>query len=120
MRMYDLIAKKKKGAELTTEEIRYMIAGFSDGSVPDYQMAAMTMAICFRGMSKRETVDLTLAMRDSGDVIDLSRIAGIKVDKHRRRRRQDVAGAHADCGCTRRAGCKNVRQGTRAYGRHHR
>ncbi len=82
MRMYDLIAKKKKGAELTTEEIRYMIAGFSDGSVPDYQMAAMTMAICFRGMSKRETVDLTLAMRDSGDVIDLSRIAGIKVDKH--------------------------------------
>lgn len=82
MRMYDLIAKKKKGEELTTEEIRYMIAGFSDGSVPDYQMSAMTMAICFRGMSKRETVDLTLAMRDSGDVIDLSGIAGIKVDKH--------------------------------------
>lgn len=82
MRMYDLIAKKKKGEELTTEEIRYMIEGFSDGSVPDYQMSAMTMAICFRGMSKRETVDLTLAMRDSGDVIDLSGIAGIKVDKH--------------------------------------
>lgn len=82
MRMYDLIAKKKKGEELTTEEIRYMIAGFSDGSIPDYQMSAMTMAICFRGMSKRETVDLTLAMRDSGDVIDLSRIAGTKVDKH--------------------------------------
>ena len=82
MRMYDLILKKKKGEELSTEEIRYMIAGFTDGSIPDYQMSAMTMAICFRGMSKRETVDLTLAMRDSGDVIDLSGIHGVKVDKH--------------------------------------
>ena len=82
MRMYDLIAKKKSGAELTTEEIRYMIEGFTDGSIPDYQMSAMTMAICFQGMSKRETVDLTLAMRDSGDVLDLSGISGIKVDKH--------------------------------------
>lgn len=82
MRMYDLIAKKKKGGELSTEEIRYMISGFTDGSIPDYQMSAMTMAICFQGMSKRETVDLTLAMRDSGDVMDLSAIQGIKVDKH--------------------------------------
>lgn len=82
MRMYDLIAKKKKGEELTTEEIRYMIEGFTDGSIPDYQMSAMTMAICFRGMSKRETVDLTLAMRDSGEVLDLSGIKGVKVDKH--------------------------------------
>lgn len=82
MRMYDLIAKKKKGEELTTEEIRYMIEGFTDGSIPDYQMSAMTMAICFQGMSKRETVDLTLAMRDSGEVLDLSGIKGVKVDKH--------------------------------------
>ncbi len=82
MRMYDLIAKKKKGEELTTEEIRYMIGGFTDGSIPDYQMSAMTMAICFQGMSKRETVDLTLAMRDSGEVLDLSGIKGVKVDKH--------------------------------------
>ncbi len=82
MRMYDLIEKKKKGEELTTEEIRYMIAGFTDGSIPDYQMSAMTMAICFQGMSKRETVDLTLAMRDSGEVLDLSGINGVKVDKH--------------------------------------
>lgn len=82
MRMYDLIAKKKKGGELSTEEIRYMISGFTDGSIPDYQMSAMTMAICFQGMNKRETVDLTLAMRDSGDVMDLSAIQGIKVDKH--------------------------------------
>lgn len=82
MRMYDLIVKKKMGEELTTEEIRYMIEGFTEGIIPDYQMSAMTMAICFRGMTKRETVDLTLAMRDSGDVLDLSGIQGIKVDKH--------------------------------------
>lgn len=82
MRMYDLIAKKKNGIELTTEEINYMIDGFTTGNIPDYQMSAMTMAICFRGMSKRETVDLTLAMRDSGDVLDLSAISGVKVDKH--------------------------------------
>ena len=82
MRMYDLIAKKKSGVELTTEEIDYMIDGFTNGSIPDYQMSAMTMAICFQGMSKRETVDLTLAMRDSGDVLDLSGISGVKVDKH--------------------------------------
>lgn len=82
MRMYDLIVKKKKGGELTTEEIRYMVSGFTDGTIPDYQMSAMTMAICFQGMSKRETVDLTLAMRDSGDVLDLSGIDGVKVDKH--------------------------------------
>lgn len=82
MRMYDLILKKKKGQELSTEEIRYMINGFTDGSIPDYQMSAMTMAICFQGMSPKETVDLTLAMRDSGDVLDLSAIHGVKVDKH--------------------------------------
>lgn len=82
MRMYDLILKKKHGEELTTEEIREMIKGFTDGSIPDYQMSAMTMAICFKGMSKRETVDLTLAMRDSGDVLDLTNIKGVKVDKH--------------------------------------
>lgn len=82
MRMYDLIIKKKHGEELKEEEIRYMINGFTEGSIPDYQMSAMTMAICFQGMSKRETVDLTLAMRDSGDVLDLSGINGVKVDKH--------------------------------------
>lgn len=82
MRMYDLILKKKKGEALTTEEIHYMVEGFTDGSIPDYQMSAMMMAICFQGMDKRETVDLTIAMRDSGDVLDLSGIHGIKVDKH--------------------------------------
>ena len=82
MRMYDLILKKKQGGELSTDEIRYMIEGFTEGSIPDYQMSAMTMAICFRGMTPRETVDLTLAIRDSGDVLDLSGIKGVKVDKH--------------------------------------
>ena len=82
MRMYDLILKKKQGGELSTDEIRYMIEGFTEGSIPDYQMSAMTMAICFRGMTPRETVDLTLAMRDSGDVLDLSGIKGVKVVKH--------------------------------------
>lgn len=82
MRMYDLILKKKQGGELSTDEIRYMIEGFTEGSIPDYQMSAMTMAICFRGMTPRVTVDLTLAMRDSGDVLDLSGIKGVKVDKH--------------------------------------
>ena len=82
MRMYDLILKKKQGKELNTEEINWMINEFTEGRIPDYQMSAMTMAICFQGMDKRETFDLTMAMRDSGDVLDLSRIDGIKVDKH--------------------------------------
>lgn len=82
MRMYDLIEKKKKGQELSTEEIQFMIDGFTNDTIPDYQMSAMTMAIYFQGMSKRETVDLTLAIRDSGDVLDLSGIHGVKVDKH--------------------------------------
>lgn len=82
MRMYDLILKKKQGKELNTEEINWMIKEFTEGRIPDYQVSAMTMAICFQGMDKRETFDLTMAMRDSGDVLDLSRIDGIKVDKH--------------------------------------
>lgn len=82
MRMYDLITKKKQGKALTKEEIDFMIAGYTKGEIPDYQMSAMMMAICFQGMSEEETLHLTLAMRDSGDVLDLSAIEGIKVDKH--------------------------------------
>lgn len=82
MKMYDLIMKKKQGTELTDEEIRYMIAGYTNGSIPDYQMSAMTMAICFQGMTPEETKNLTLAMAESGDMLDLSAIDGIKVDKH--------------------------------------
>lgn len=82
MRMYDIINKKKRGESLTKEEIRFMIDGYTKGELPDYQMSAMMMAICFQGMNEEETLHLTLAMRDSGDVLDLSQIEGIKVDKH--------------------------------------
>lgn len=82
MRMYDLILKKKQGGELSKEEIDWMIRGYTKGDIPDYQMSAMTMAICFNGMNDRETGDLTLSMRDSGDTVDLSSIEGVKVDKH--------------------------------------
>lgn len=82
MRMYDLIVKKKNGESLTEEEIKYMIQEYTNGNIPDYQMSAMMMAIFFQGMNKEETLWLTLAMRDSGDKLDLSLINGIKVDKH--------------------------------------
>lgn len=82
MRMYDIIKKKRDGGELTTEEIKYFIGGVTDGSIPDYQTAALCMAIYFRGMSVRETCDLTFAVRDSGDRLDFSAIDGIRVDKH--------------------------------------
>ncbi len=82
MNMYDLIRKKKEGGILDREEIRWMIDGYTKGSIPDYQMSAMMMAVCFRGMNAEETGELTLAMRDSGDVMDLSAIRGVKVDKH--------------------------------------
>ena len=82
MRMYDLILKKKEGAALSKEEIQWMINAFTTGEIPDYQMSAMLMAICFQGMNHDETLSLTLAMRDIGDVLDLSGIKGVKVDKH--------------------------------------
>ena len=82
MRMYDLIMKKRKGEELTTEQINFFVDGFTKGEIPDYQASAMLMAIFFNKMNKRETADLTNAMVESGDKIDLSNINGIKVDKH--------------------------------------
>ena len=82
MRMIDLIAKKRDGQALTTEEIQYMIADYTAGIIPDYQMSSMCMAILLRGMNDREVLDLTLAMQHSGDVLDLSPIQGIKADKH--------------------------------------
>lgn len=82
MRMYDLIEKKKAGQALTNEEIRQMIRGFTEDSIPDYQMAAMLMAIYFKGMTDEEMTEMTLSMASSGDMVDLSAIRGIKVDKH--------------------------------------
>lgn len=82
MRMYDLIMKKRKGEELTKEEINFFVDGFTKGEIPDYQASAMLMAIFFNKMNKRETADLTNAMVESGDRIDLSNIKGVKVDKH--------------------------------------
>lgn len=82
MRMVDLIAKKRDGKELTTEEINFFIEGYTKGDIPDYQVSAMNMAIYFQDMSDRERADLTMAMVNSGETIDLSAIEGIKVDKH--------------------------------------
>lgn len=80
--MVDLIIKKRDGHELTDEEIKFWIDGYTKGEIPDYQSSAMNMAIFFRGMNKREIATLTDYMEHSGEVIDLSEIEGIKVDKH--------------------------------------
>lgn len=82
MRMVDLIEKKRDGKELSTEEIQFIINGYTNNTIPDYQVSALTMAIFFQGMTERERADLTMAMVHSGDTIDLSGIEGIKVDKH--------------------------------------
>jgi pyrimidine-nucleoside phosphorylase len=82
MRMYDIISKKKYGHELTREEIEFAINGYVKGEIPDYQMSALTMAIYFQSMTKKETTILTQCMAHSGDVMDLSEIDGIKADKH--------------------------------------
>lgn len=82
MRIYDIILKKRSGDELTREEIDAIVGGYARGEVPDAQMAAWLMAVCFRGMTPRETADLTLTMVDSGEKLDLSCIPGIKIDKH--------------------------------------
>lgn len=82
MRMYDLITKKKRGEPLATSEIRAMVEGFTKGEIPDYQMAAMLMAICFRSMTEEEMRGLTLAMAASGDEVDLSAFGSSTVDKH--------------------------------------
>ncbi|MEC1897735.1 pyrimidine-nucleoside phosphorylase [Bacillus velezensis] len=80
--MVDLIVKKQNGKELTTEEIQFFVKGYTDGSIPDYQASALAMAIYFQDMTDQERADLTMAMVNSGETIDLSAIEGIKVDKH--------------------------------------
>ncbi len=82
MRMVDIISKKRDGHALTKEEIDFVIQGYTKGEIPDYQMSALAMAIYFQDMNDQERADLTMAMVNSGDVLDLSAIEGIKVDKH--------------------------------------
>ncbi len=82
MRVYDIILKKRNGGELSREEIGYLIAGYTEGTIPDCQLSAFAMAVYFRGMSHRETLDLTLAMAGSGEMVSLSGISGPIVDKH--------------------------------------
>ncbi|WP_037290505.1 pyrimidine-nucleoside phosphorylase [Saccharibacillus sacchari] len=82
MRMVDLIEKKRDGKELSTEEINFIIEGYTQGDIPDYQVSAFAMAVFFQDMNDRERADLTMAMVHSGDTIDLSAIEGVKVDKH--------------------------------------
>lgn len=82
MRMYDIIMKKRNGFPLTKEEIYYFVDGFTNGTIPDYQASALLMAIYFQHMNYEETINLTMAMADSGEHLDLSGISGIKADKH--------------------------------------
>ena len=82
MRMYDIIMKKRNGGELSKEEIDFFIEGYTKGEIPDYQVSALMMAIYFRKMTENETLALTMAMAHSGDMLDLTQIRGIKVDKH--------------------------------------
>ena len=82
MRMYDLIMKKRNSLELSKEEISYIIKEYVAGNIPDYQMSAFLMTIYFKGMSKEETLCMTMEVAHSGDMVDLSSIKGVKVDKH--------------------------------------
>jgi len=82
MRMYDIITKKKHGGELTEGEIRDFVREYTTGSIPDYQASALMMAIYFRGMTDREISALTMAMAESGDMLDLSAFGTLTVDKH--------------------------------------
>ena len=82
MRLYDIIEKKRDGNELSDEEIRFVINGYVDGTIPEYQISALLMAIFFRGMNDREITTLTHSMMHSGDIVDLSEFGDLTVDKH--------------------------------------
>lgn len=82
MHITDIIIKKRDGGKLSKEEIEYVAKEYTAGNIPDYQVSALLMAICLKGMDENETEDLTFAIRDSGDIVDLSPIDGVKIDKH--------------------------------------
>ncbi len=82
MRPYEIIVKKREGMELSEGEIAYLVKGYTEGQIPDYQMAAWCMAVYFRGMTSKETTDLTMAIARSGHMLDLSSVPGLKFDKH--------------------------------------
>ena len=104
MRMYDIIAKKRDGAELNDAEIRFIVNGYTADEIPDYQMSALLMAIYFNGMSEQETASLTQYMSMSGDIIDLTYFGDTSADKHSTGGVGDkttliVAPVAAACGC---------------------
>ena len=113
MRMVDVIEKKRNGHELNKSEIQFVIEGFTNGSIPDYQMSAFAMAIYFQGMTQEERVNLTELMVESGDQIDLSQINGVKVDKH------STGGVGTFSSSTWSTGCENVRTWSGSYRRNH-
>ena len=122
MRMYDIILKKRANVPLTDEEIRFVIDGYVKGDIPDYQVSALLMTIVFNGMSARELGTLTLAMAQSGHMVDLSSIDGVTVDKHSTGGVGDkttliIGPLVASCGGK---VAKNVWSWVRAYGRHYR
>jgi pyrimidine-nucleoside phosphorylase len=82
MRAVDVIIKKREREELTGEEIKFFVDGFTHGEIPDYQVSAWAMAVLLNGMTGQETTDLTLAMAHSGEILDLSDVVKIAVDKH--------------------------------------
>ena len=82
MQTYDLIQKTRRLEPLTETELRWLVRSFTEGGIPDYMMSAWLMAVCCQGLTIEETANLTLAMRDSGDCLDLSGIGGVTVDKH--------------------------------------
>lgn len=120
MRMYDIIVKKRNGNSLSEDEIKFFIEGYTNGSIPDYQMSALLMAIYFQNMNDEETSIMTRCMAHSGDIVDLSGIDGIKVDKHSTGGvgDKDNPDCRADSCRLRGQSGQNVRQGAWFYRRH--